>query len=496
MADETEAREQRFERRMSDAEALMWNIDKDPWLNPSGCSLLILDGAIDVDHFRGHVARGVAEVPRLRERVVATLGRLSPPQWRPDPEFDLDYHIRHMVLAPPGTMRDLLDLVSILYQDPYDRTRPLWAFYVIDGLQGGRSALLWKLHHAVADGLGAGGIADYHLQRSPRTPPAAEVDLDGLAEQALETDRGEAGQWSELPRAALRTVGHTWRRQAGIARRLVGGVARVVADPRGAVDAATEVVRTVQQVRTQLLGDPTPGGSPLWARRSRRRHLEVLGVSLEDAKAAAKNLGGTVNDLFVTGAVNAAVAYHGRRNAPVQALNISFVVSTREDRTIGGNAMTPTRLQVPAGTMDPAERFEEISRRLAARRAEVRGSGMLSWLAGVANLLPTSLVTSVARSQASKIDFATSNLRGARSAQYVSGAEVLHKYAFGPVAGTAFNLTAFSYKGRFDMALNVDPAAVADPAALRQHLEDGYAELLHPAAPSRDRRRPRSIREP
>ena len=165
MADERRERAQRFERRMSDAEALMWNIDKDPWLNPSGCSLLILDGPIDVDHFRSHVAQAVAEVPRLRERVVATLGRLSPPEWRPDPEFDLNYHIRHVVLAPPGTMRDLLDLVSNLYQDPYDRTRPLWAFHVIDGLEGGRSALLWKLHHALADGLGAGG--------DRRLPPAA-----------------------------------------------------------------------------------------------------------------------------------------------------------------------------------------------------------------------------------------------------------------------------------------------------------------------------------
>ena len=159
-------------------------------------------------------------------------------------------------------------------------------------------------------------------------------------------------------------------------------------------------------------------------------------------------------------------------------MNISFVVSTRDDRTIGGNAMTPTRLQVPGRPTDPAARFATVSQRLAARRAEVRGQGMLSGLAGMANLLPTSLVTSVARAQAGKIDFATSNLRGSRSPQYVSGAKVLHKLAFGPVAGTAFNLTAFSYNGRFDIALTIDPTAVEEPAELRHHLEDGYTELL------------------
>jgi hypothetical protein len=152
MADERPPREQRFERRMTDAESLMWNVEKDPWLNPNGGSLVFLDGPIDIDHFRAQIAAAVANVPRLRERATSGFGRFSPPVWRPDPEFDLDYHIRHVALAPPGTMRDLLDVVSVLYQDPYDRTRPLWVFHVIDGLEGGRSALLWKIHHALADG--------------------------------------------------------------------------------------------------------------------------------------------------------------------------------------------------------------------------------------------------------------------------------------------------------------------------------------------------------
>jgi hypothetical protein len=220
--------------------------------------------------------------------------------------------------------------------------------------------------------------------------------------------------------------------------------------------------------------------------RSRHRHFEALRVPLDAAQATAKALDGTVNTFFVTGAVIGVLAYHEARQVSVDALNISFVVSTREDRSTGGNAMTPTRLQVPGHTMGPAERFGVISQRLAARRAEVRGRGMLAGLAGVANLLPTSVVTSVARSQAGKIDFATSNLRGARSAQYVSGAKVLHKLAFGPVAGTAFNLTGFSYNGRFDMALAVDPAAVEEPAELRQHLQDEPSSSTQ-AAPSPDR---------
>src|SRR3954451_18652474 len=97
MADEVRERpqrEQRFEKRMSDAEALMWNVEKDPWLNLSGASLIILATPPDFEEFRKQVAAAVAEVPRLMERLVAGPGLFQPPVWRPDPEFDLDFHIR------------------------------------------------------------------------------------------------------------------------------------------------------------------------------------------------------------------------------------------------------------------------------------------------------------------------------------------------------------------------------------------------------------------
>ncbi len=460
---------------MSDAEALMWNVEKDPWLNPSGGTVSVLDRPLDVDHFRGQIAAAVAAVPRLRERVTAGLGRFSPPVWAADPEFDLDYHIRRVALPAPGTERQLLDLVAAIYQDPYDRTRPLWMFHVIEGLEGGRSALMWKIHHSVADGTGAGRLAESYLQPTRKAPAPPPVDLDAI----LAASAAESGGTS-LPSAARDTVTHTARRQAGIARRLFGEVAMWGADPQRITDAASGIARTVGQVRDQLSGgDETDegGGSPLWKERSRHRHLEVMSFPLADALAAARGLGGSLNDWFVTGVVNGCIAYHDERGVPLTSLRTSFVVSTRTDRAIGGNAFTPSRLSVPAGPMDPKERFAEISARMQAKRAGVKGQGMLSGLAGVANLLPTSLVTGIARSQAKGQDFATSNLRGAKVELYISGARVDASYPFGPLAGTAFNLTTMSYNGSLDMGLFVDPVAVEDPTNLRDHVEAAYVEL-------------------
>jgi hypothetical protein len=201
-------------------------------------------------------------------------------------------------------------------------------------------------------------------------------------------------------------------------------------------------------------------------------------VPLEEVKAAGKALGGSVNDVFVTGAVNGALAYHERRGVAVDALNISFVVSTRTDKAIGGNSFTPTLVQVPGGDMLPEARFQEVRDRMAAKREGVTGAGGLAGLAGLANLLPTSLVTQVARSQAAKMDFATSNLRAAPFPTYISGAKVLENATMGPVAGTAFNLTTISYNGSLDMGMFIDPAAVEDPADLRTCMFEGYTELL------------------
>ena len=106
------------------------------------------------------------------------------------------------------------------------------------------------------------------------------------------------------------------------------------------------------------------------------------------------------------------------------------------------------------------------------------GGGALAGLAGIANLLPTSLVTGIARSQSARMDFATSNLRGGRSTFYVAGSRIDGNYPFGPLAGTAFNLTTMSYAGRLDMGLFVDPVAVADPGELRDEIDAACRELI------------------
>ena len=237
-----------------------------------------------------------------------------------------------------------------------------------------------------------------------------------------------------------------------------------------------------------------PARSPVWTERSLRRRIEVLQVPIDEAKAAAKELGGSLNDFFVAGAAGGAGAYHRKVGQPVDELRISMPVSTRKDGSAGGNSFTPTRVLVPVGIEDPAERFAAIRERLDTTKRE-KAMGLVSGVAGVANLLPTSVAVRFARQQVETVDFTTSNVRGAPFPLYIAGARILANYPVGPCAGTAWNLTLMSYDGHLDMGLNCDSGAVEDPGAAARPHRGGVRR----AARGRDSRsrlagRPRSRR--
>jgi len=273
------------------------------------------------------------------------------------------------------------------------------------------------------------------------------------------------------------------RRQAGVARRVAGEAAMWPADPRRIRDSAGGAVHLAQSTISQLTGrtNDVAGGSPLWADRSRRRHLETLTLSLDEVKAAAKRHHSTINDVYVSGLVEGARRYHVKRGVEVDAFNTSFILSTRTDAAAGGNSFTPVPVQIPGVSMSTADRIADVRSRINTAKADALATGGISALSGVVNLLPTSVVTQTVRIQAARIDFATSNLRGAPVPLYVSGAKVLHNFAMGPVAGTAANITTLSYNGVLDIGIFLDPVAIDDAADFRECVETAFMDITKTA---------------
>src|SRR5437764_3776744 len=159
----------RFDRRMSDADALMWGIEKDPLLRSTITAIAVLDRAPDRVRFTDKMERASREIPRLRQRVVSSPLVPAPPRWVADPDFDLHYHLRWVRSPDPGSLRTLLDLAQPLAMQGFDRARPLWEFTVVEGLADGKAALIQKLHHSITDGVGAIKIAMHmlDLEREP-----------------------------------------------------------------------------------------------------------------------------------------------------------------------------------------------------------------------------------------------------------------------------------------------------------------------------------------
>lgn len=454
--------EPNVDRGMSGTETMMWRIERDPWLAPSGGSLTLFDRPLDPVWFGRSMARAASTIDRLRQHVVTTPATVSFPRWAFDPDFELDWHLRHIGAPGDGSLGDLIGWITQFLQDPYDHTRPLWQYVVVDGLADGRGALVTKLHHTVADGFSALKLAEaYTTLKRGRRPPD-DVDFEAVLRN--DADRREP---PEAPATEL--VSRALRMPVDLGRRVLD----TLAHPERLGQAATEATDLVHTGTEQL----QPAGSELWAQRSRRRRLLALSVPFEPARRAAKALGGTINDFFVTGAAEAGHRYHAALGADPDRFHITFVVSTRADAE-AANAFSPVPVEVPAGAMSLAERFAVIHQRLQERRAGVHGDGPMATVATVANLLPTWVVTSLIRNQAGHIDFATSNLPGFLGDTWVAGARTLHTYAWGPVAGTAFNITQVSTAGHLDIGVQLDPAAVSNPQLLQSCLEDSYRDLL------------------
>jgi len=452
------------ERRMSDLEAMMWNLEKDPHLSSAFGSISVLDRAPDHGRLLARMAHVVSVVPRLRQRVSPGLGRLAPPEWRDDPDLDLRYHVRHVGLPAGSTMEDLYDLAALFVQDPFDRTRPLWEFLAVDGLPGGRGALVQKMHHTITDGEGGVRMSEKLVDLTSDATDPAPVAVD--VPEPLPTNLLETG---------LETLGHTVRRAGGVVARSAGWTAGSVLHPSRVLDLAADVGDVTTSATRQLL--VTDGAhSPLWRTRSLQRRLLTLDVSFEEAKGAAKTLGGSLNDFFVAGAAGGAGAYHRAKGESVEDLRMAMPVSFRVDRSATGNSFAPMRVVVPVGA-DPVERFDAIRERLTTTKTE-RAIGLVSGLAGVINLLPTSAVVRITRQQTEATDFTTSNVRAAPFDLFIAGGRIEGTYALGPLAGTAFNLTMMSYSGTLNMGLHVDVGAVDDPELLRESIQESFAELI------------------
>lgn len=462
---------------MNGVESLMWELERDPRLSAAFANVTVFDRPPDRQIFRARMEAASHAVPRLRQRVVEQRNPWGHPLWVEDPDFDIDHHLRWMTLGGAADERALLDLVATLSRQPFDRERPLWEFVTIEGLEGGRAAMLQRLHHTITDGEGGIrlSVEFLDLERHParpyrsgagrerrERPDEPDASPGGVVPDAApEDDDGGGPWWSKVP---LDPVARLSSGAAGIAASASALHDRGV----GLSSAARSTIRQASVGRRR---------SPLWTQRSLERWIGTTALSLDDVRTAAHVLGGSINDLFVTGAVAAAGRVHELAGCPVEDLRMSMPVSTRNDRSVGGNAFSPTQMLVPTAPMRIEDRFARVSEILT----EVKSQQAISVMEGAANaavLLPPAAVVRTGRHFTGAVDFVCSNVRAAPFDLFIAGAFMQSNHPIGPLTGTAFNLTTMSYRGWLFLGLTTDAAAVEQPEQLLEELDAAYDELF------------------
>ena len=453
-----------FDDRMSDSDALMWGIEKDPLLRSTIVAVAILDQAPDHARLMERIHRSTLLIPRLRQHAVQSSLSAAPPKWVFDPNFDLNYHLRFLKAPGNGTMRELLDMVAPIGMQGFDRARPLWEFYVIEGLEGGKAAMIQKVHHSVTDGVGGVEIAltMLDLERVPTS------DLGPLP---------EVPEPQRLSATELLTDGitHEVRRQAGIVSRLAGEVVKAARTPRDTAATAQDMVSSL----ARMLAPAFEPLSPLMRERSLSAHYDTLTISLPDLKSAAKAAGGKLNDAFVGAVAGGLRSYHAHHGTDVEALRMGMPINIRDaaSASAGGNQFVPARFAVPTNISDPVERMAAIRELVLQQRAEP-ALGFVAPMAGILNRIPSRLTTQLFGSMLKGVDFTTSNVPGAPMDVYLAGARIEATFPFGPLSGAALNITLMSGPEEVYIGINSDPAAVPDPEVLVGCLQEGFDEIL------------------
>jgi len=279
--------------------------------------------------------------PRLRRKILPVPGNISRPVWVDDDRFDLDFHLRHASVPAPGGRFQLERAAGRVLSRPLDRTKPLWELYVYEGLAGDRTAVLLKLHHAMADGIGGMMIASALFDLAPDAP-LGSPDEPWVPQPAPPAQ--------DLIRDAVEDV----------VLHPIQGLAHAARRPRL---LAETVAATADALRT-VAGMGAPPTGPFDGRVGPNRRFATVERPFEVFRRVKDRLGVTVNDVVMSAVAGGIHALLERRGEPTKGRTVRALVpvSVRSPGESGdmGNRVAPVFVDVPVGRMVARTRLRRV----------------------------------------------------------------------------------------------------------------------------------------
>ncbi len=423
------------------------------------------DGPLTYDDVQRVVEARLHLAPRLRQRVQDVPGNISRPLWVDDERFDLDFHLRRSAVPTPGERFQLERAVGRVLSRPLDRAKPLWELYVFEGLAGGRTAVLLKLHHALADGISGMLVASALFDLDPDVPPGQPPTDPWLPDPVPPA--------SELFRDAL----------GELVRHPAEAVAHAIRAPSRVLSDAADLVEGVRQ----LAGMGAPPAGPFDGRIGPARRFATAQVPFEQMHAVKADQGGTINDVVLAGVAGGLHALLDSRGEPTKGRTLRVMmpvsVRSRTERGEVGNRIAPTFVDVPVGRMAARTRLRRVR---AATKALKESSLAVSAdsIIGLGAFAPPALLAMAARlvSRGRWFNLVVSNVPAPQVPLYLAGARLVASYPAMPLGeNCGLSIACTSLGGTMAFGLTADWDAVADIDVLARGIEssiDGFEALI------------------
>jgi WS/DGAT/MGAT family acyltransferase len=428
---------------------------------------------------KAHVARRMHMAPVFTRKLALMPFDLANPVWIHDDDIDLDYHVRHMILPKPGSMQQLEALAARLHSMLLDRSRPLWEFYVIEGLADGRIGFYGKVHHAAVDGQAGVAMATSMFDLTPE-PRAVKPP------RATHANTYQLGV-AELLAAALQNqfqqLLHSLRLLPTVASTVLGAAREAIATRRGE-SAEDRAARKAEAPASRFkLAPATPFNHSI----TNQRAFSAVSLPLPEIKSLGKAVGASINDVVLWLCSTALRAYLKEGGElPEQSLVAMVPISLRQEGdTTANNQVAGTMLDLATQIADPAERLKAIKRGTAAMKKQMgtfRGviptdfpSLGSPWLiSGLAALYGRSRIADWLRVS----NVTISNVPGSKVDVYLVGAKMTDYYPLSIVVhGVALNITVQSHVDQLCFGLIACRRAVPDVRELGHQVTRAMAQL-------------------
>ena len=420
--------------------------------------------------WRHQIERRLHFLEPLRRRLRDVPFNLDHPYWVDDPGFDIDFHVRHTAVAPPGSDEQLGELVARIVGRPLDRTRPLWESYVIEGLPDDRFGILTKVHHATIDGAAGAELLVLMLDGDPEGDDIAPAVDDWRPERLPSDSEVLTRAASNLMRKPARAVVLATRtvRELGRTTRspVVVAAANQVRDGlRGPLGAVLNLGRE-RSPEGETLG-PLPTGAaprtPFNAAITAHRRFAFRSTSLELVKDIKNALGATVNDVVMAACAGGLrtwlEAHDALPDVPLVAM-VPVSIRTGEETEKWTNRVSSIFAALPTDEPDPLKRVERVHEAMVGAK-ELFDAVPADALTDFAQFPPPAVFARAMRTAtrlstrfALPVNVVISNVPGPRVPLYTAGAELLHYYPVSTIVdGQGLNITVQSYLDTLDFGL-------------------------------------------